>query len=66
MRIFGFDFSYAYILRLKKKKVLDWPIMGEVGLFRVVLKVGVNESYFQPRQKFVVFKSYMNPLYLQK
>jgi hypothetical protein len=69
---FGFDFDFCIVSLLVmliyegfvKKLFLIWPLWGEVGLFRVVLRLRGMKIIFNLGQKIVFFLSCMTPLYL--
>ncbi len=53
-------------MKVLQRTIFDWPIMGKVGLFRVVLRLRGIKNCFQPRPKKFSLKSYMTPLYFLK
>ncbi len=71
---FGFDFEFCdvpLLVMLKyegfvKNNFIFGPLGGEVGLFRVVLRLRGMKIVFNLGKKFFFYKSYMTPLYLLK
>jgi hypothetical protein len=50
--LYYFIISYAKILRFCKKFIFDLTILGEVELFRVVLRLSGTKKNFEDRPNF--------------